>query len=346
VSRACVWFLAATLCAAAACKPELDDHTALVEQPRVLAVRALPAEAAGGGEVALEALVALPLGAAAPTLSWALCATRKPLTEQGAVAPACLLPSGTAVTALGQGDAKSPTSSATLPRDVCRLFGPDTPAPRPGEPAGRPVDPDVTGGYYQPARVLLGGNGEGEYASFEVRLACGVSGANQEQSAEFTRRYRANENPALESVSVFRAGAWSTLGDEPLEVSAGERVPLRASWAACPASPPCDEACGPVPTATTCGACEAAGCSGAEAYVLLDPASRQIVVRREALRVAWFATAGAFDADRTGRGGDDLEPSSDDAWTAPTTAGDVALWIIVRDERGGVGWASRRLRVR
>jgi hypothetical protein len=32
--------------------------------------------------------------------------------------------------------------------------------------------------------------------------------------------------------------------------------------------------------------------------------------------------------------------------TTPTAAGDVALWIIVRDERGGVGWASRRLRVR
>jgi hypothetical protein len=36
---------------------------------------------------------------------------------------------------------------------------------------------------------------------------------------------------------------------------------------------------------------------------------------------------------------------SDNAFTAPTRAGDVRVWIVLRDERGGVAWRALRLRV-
>ena len=44
------------------CKPEFDDRTALVEEPRVLAVQSTPAEALPGAQVLLRALYVAPTG--------------------------------------------------------------------------------------------------------------------------------------------------------------------------------------------------------------------------------------------------------------------------------------------
>lgn len=87
------------------------------------------------------------------------------------------------------------------------------------------------------------------------------------------------------------------------------------------------------------------GCVGAETYVAFDPLTRSIVRRRETMRVSWFATGGAFAEERTGREGADLLRESDNHRTAPTTAGDVLLWVVLRDERGGTSWQSVRVRV-
>ena len=58
------------------------------------------------------------------------------------------------------------------------------------------------------------------------------------------------------------------------------------------------------------------------------------------MTVAWFATGGSFDNDRTGRDTSDLTASSDNGWHAPAAAGPVHLWVVLRDDRGGVGWAE------
>ena len=71
----------------AACIPDLPRDQGLVTAPRVLAVRAVPAEAPPGARVELSALVA---GAPADGLEWALCVARKPLTELGPVAQECI----------------------------------------------------------------------------------------------------------------------------------------------------------------------------------------------------------------------------------------------------------------
>ena len=42
------------------------------------------------------------------------------------------------------------------------------------EPPSRPADPDVTGGYYQPVRVLVPTREEEDYVVGVTRLACGV----------------------------------------------------------------------------------------------------------------------------------------------------------------------------
>jgi hypothetical protein len=108
-------------------------------------------------------------------------------------------------------------------------------------------------------------------------------------------------------------------------VSAGQSLSLEVAWPACPSVP--------------------AACGGAEAYVYVDPTSKQIASGRESVVASWYATAGTFDLDRVGRDGTDTATTVDNGWTAPTSPGPVHLWVVLRDARGGVGWGSYTLMV-
>jgi hypothetical protein len=77
-----------------------------------------------------------------------------------------------------------------------------------------------------------------------------------------------------------------------------------------------------------------------ESFPVYDIASQKLVTHREALRVAWFATAGSFEHEVTGRTEEEQESTTDDTWTAPAAAGVVHLWTVLRDSRGGSDWAS------
>ena len=50
-------------------------------------------------------------------------------------------------------------------------------------------------------------------------------------------------------------------------------------------------------------------------------------------------TPGTFSDFRTEIGGDA------ESWTTPITAARVALWAVVQDGRGGVGWIAREATV-
>ena len=89
----------------------------------------------------------------------------------------------------------------------------------------------------------------------------------------------------------------------------------------------------------------AEACGGSERYVHFDPVTRALVERAEAMRVSWYATDGSFREVRTGRGRDELARESDNVFTAPARAGDVRVWIVLRDERGGVTWRALGVRV-
>lgn len=300
---------------AAGCKPNLDDRVSIVEAPRVLAIRAEPAEARPGAAISYTALVGEGIGAeGVPPLRWAWCTARKPLAELGPVSSACLRGDPDALLEVGEGL----VVDTRIPENACRSFGPEVPAPKPGEPTGRPVDPDSTGGFFQP--MLLRAGADGEISLEQSRIACGIAGVTPEILAEFQRRYVANSNPGLAAVSMSTGGEEIELrpGD-PVgganRVPAGASVRLRAAW----------------PT------CETAPCAGAETYVVFDPDGRALVERRESIRIAWFATDGSFDHDRTGREGGG-EPFSDNGWIAPSAPGPVRLWVVIRDDRGGVGW--------
>ena len=188
---------------------------------------------------------------------------------------------------------------ATIPSDACALFGPDPP------PGGyRARDPDVTGGYYQPLRALL----DGTHPSFVLeRLACHLANAPADIATDYGLRYRRNANPHL-SPLVTTIGGVPAAGDH---VPTGARVTLSVGW----------------------------NDADAESYVTFDLASQSLIDRREAMRVSWFATAGDFGVDRTGRAEDDRATTTENTWTAPSSTGKVHLWIVVRDSRGGIDFA-------
>lgn len=70
--------------------------------------------------------------------------------------------------------------------------------------------------------------------------------------------------------------------------------------------------------------------------------------RLERLTASWFANVGELDADRTAfiEGKTSLADASANRWTAPAAAdwpvdGRVEFVVVLRDDRGGVGWLVR-----
>jgi hypothetical protein len=336
----------AVLAASNACVPDFDTDLSQLTAPRVLAIAATPAEAQAQKPVTLTALVAVPEGQQAPTLDWTMCLSRKPLTELGPVNPRCLEPDDGSGAVLGLGRGLSVT--ATLDKDVCKLFGPLRPSPIGGEGAGRPVDPDVTGGFYQPFAVQL----DGAISLGSVRLDCDLANVNRDEALDYRKRYRVNENPRITQVArVIDDELVPLRPDAPaaLEVRAGARVQLRVSWDECSDKSLCgDRLCTAFEDSTTCPedcAETLHGCTGAEPYVWYDRESERVEPRREGISVAWYASRGHFEAEQTGLDEAQAQSASstDNLYVAASEPGPATLWLVIRDSRGGQSWETRHL---
>src|SRR6185503_942696 len=119
-----------------------------VDAPRIAAIRAEPAEVKPGATVSYSALVVSPLGTVEdPALDWSFCTDPKPLGENEIANADCLADK---VAAIGTSTAAG--IQATVPKEACRTFGSETQGTE-----LRARDPDSSGGYYQPLRVLLDG---------------------------------------------------------------------------------------------------------------------------------------------------------------------------------------------
>ena len=89
------------------------------------------------------------------------------------------------------------------------------------------------------------------------------------------------------------------------------------------------------------------GCTGAEDYAWFNPESRSVETRHESIRVSWFSTAGRFEDAVTGREEDEFaQTATEDIWTAPETTGNVRVWAVIRDARGGQSFSSFLVSVR
>lgn len=331
------------------CKPDVAGRASLVDVPRVIAIAAEPPEAEEGDSVAYSALIVDGTGGAPAIASdWALCTARKPLALIEPINPICLSRAGDFLVPLGQGN----KVTGTIPKDACRNFGPEVPPPKPGEPDGRPADPDSTGGYYQPLRVLLA-RADGDYGTLgSSRIACGTSGASSADTAELKARYHYNASPTITALlangaPVGRDAAHAT------KVSAGSVVHLEVDWPACPDTDVCgDGFCGPDETRASCKpdcakpTTARVGCGGAERYVAYDREALSVVTRRELMRASWFTTAGTFSVDASGRDEDDRSTNATNDLSLDGVQGDVFGWVVLTDSRGGSTWTSFVLSVR
>jgi hypothetical protein len=355
-----------------ACTPAFSDRSSAVSGPRVLAIRSDPAEAPPGNDVSYRILVVDDQGPVnSPRAKWTYCTQPKSTNELNDVATACFgsgvvfepgPDGGTEASILMPfGSGVSPTGK--LPITGCAQFGPDVPHPTGGtgldssgnavnQTQGRPTDADSTGGYYQPLILQVNADGAQIPTLGETRITCGLAGSTTDQLRDYHARTKTNENPQLLSVtSPTRGDQELTAVDlaAPLAFEASKTFTLRASWPACPAEASCgDGICSPGEAVQDCpdDCTTPKGCGGSEPFAYLDPQSHQVVGRHESLRVSWFATGGSFDSDHTGRLESEFaQTSSDNTWTAPKDPGPVFMWVVLRDDRGGVDWQSFRVDV-
>ena len=254
----------------AGCKPDLIGRPSVVDSPQVIAIRSTPAEAQAQQQVTYDVMVAQPLDdTTAPAFDWALCLASKPLATTGPIAESCLAPSGPDLQHLGS----SQVVTATLPSDDCQLFGPTPPAQKPGQPAVRPVDPDTTGGYYQPVRLLAQyASSDSQYDVGVTRISCGIeSGATQAQTVEFAQNYRPNQNPGISQIT-FTTGAGASIvidltATSVASVNIGANLNFEVTWPSCPLSPICgDNICSAGEDVSNCPSdCQnPQGCEGSE----------------------------------------------------------------------------------
>jgi hypothetical protein len=246
------------------------------------------------------------------SIDWAFCNDQKPLSDLNDVNENCFTFGPPYLTEFGTGA----QAQSNLPSTGCALFGPDVPPAMPMMPPGRPADPDLTGGYYQPVRLVLEYGGQIVLAAQESRIICGLPGATSETLSQFKMAYKPNNNPVISEIAAVIDGTVVPIGAGGT-VPVGGMFTLRVSW-----NP------------------------GAESYAYYDPGTQMVTTRHEAMTVAWYATDGSFASDTTSRTEDDYTTtSSDNDWTAPTTAKTVTFWAVLRDNRGGVTWQQFSLAV-
>lgn len=215
----------------AACDDALDQRLAIIDEPRVLAVIAEPAEAKPKAMVTYTIVTASPGGPLTALPAWAYCTSPKPPTEDNAVPVPCV--AGEALIELGTGA----QATGVLPADGCLNYGPDTP------PGGfRPRAADATGGYYQPVRVDV----EGLLAFGLSRITCTLPTAPADAAREYELSYVANQNPTLDPIElgpvpadtdVTLTATWPAAAAETYlffdtlaQVLVDRRESLRASW--------------------------------------------------------------------------------------------------------------------
>lgn len=159
----------------------------LILEPRVLALRSEPAEAAPGQRLRLSILAADSSGTLLESdFRLSFCRTAKVLGDNRLASDACARQIEQGITGL----------SAVVPADACARFGPNVPA------GVRPSDPDRTGGYYQPIRMAR----SDLEAVGVLRLTCPLTDAPLATTRAYRERYTPNEAPLLSELVITHNG--------------------------------------------------------------------------------------------------------------------------------------------
>lgn len=168
-----------------------------------------------------------------------------------------------------------------------------------------PNDSDESGGYYQPLRVALDAQ---NLAIVRQRIRCALPNAPIATAREYLERYVPNVAPAVASLRAYVEG---------------REVPLDAL---------------PDSGELTLAAELAEGAQ--ELYLSYDKHSGILTMREEVLTASWYVSAGALQHQ------DDTVTHHQLSATMSLPEGGLpfSVWLIVRDDRGGVSAETRVLR--
>jgi hypothetical protein len=297
--------LALFLMLAVGCKPDLGSPASLVAGLRILAVKTEPPEALAGTPVKSDLLAVDGNGRVMAPVDWSLCLAHKPPAENNVVASSCARGTGDLMALPDNGL----QANVMLPDNACALNGPDAPSVKPGEPPVRARDADITGGYYQPIGVKISAAGETATAFALERITCNLPNVSVDVVKDFVKRYHPNKNPVLLRLTA-NGGEVAPGAISAATLPPGQMVTFEAAWTP----------------------------ESRETFPVYEPVKMAIVDHAEELTVSWFATAGEFDRDRTGRTEAETETAITNTWLAPATAGPVHLWVVLRDNRGGLDY--------
>ncbi|MCU1278529.1 MAG: hypothetical protein JWM53_2075 [bacterium] len=170
--------------------------------------------------------------------------------------------------------------------------------------------PDQTNGFYLPVRVRLDADGKSLVSFYSLRLGLGALSPNPP-----------NGNPTLTGIFRVPSADAGAAEDAPLdeaappEVHGSDEVALRAL-----VTP-----------------------ESQETYVVYDGDPRTTPARTvtEAVRVSWYTTAGHFTNEVTGVDKPDTTLVLDKHLPAAGTP--IDLWVVARDDRGGMDVLHRTL---
>jgi hypothetical protein len=305
----------------AGCGPTFDPAS-LLTGLRVLAIKAEPPEVAPGETSLLTPLIVDSRGmdAGTPRATWSLC-LQAPLPG-AAVGDECLstdLGASNVVTKLGEG----PTMQVTMPNVTQAQLG----------------VPDSTGGVYLPVIMRVTDGVETVTTVYRLRYTAKIS------TPFFTGPIQPpNHNPKIDDILVSYGDDGGIAHLDEIKIHQKDRIAMRASLSADSAEMyPRIEGTLQLPDG---GISLDGGIKFFDGGIDIGPI--HLVEVTETLRVSWFTNIGRFVPDVTGASGKlDAELRLDKYLPPdPYAPADIDIYIVVRDDRGGTDFTTRKLLLR
>jgi hypothetical protein len=166
------------------------------------------------------------------------------------------------------------------------------------------MDPDETGGFYQPVLVTW----HGAVTTFPLRLHCALPDASDDIERQLTQDYVVNSRPTQPTIAM---------GDGIVETPTGLRMER---------------------TSTTFRV--SLDANSAETYVYYDSLRRKVSSRKEALRVSVYSTLGDITPSVRRFSEDETNLVGDFAWNNVSEGKTAHLWVVVADSRGAMSTLS------
>jgi hypothetical protein len=354
-----------------ACETPLDPDDSLT-QPRVLGLRSEPVVLAPGGQVTLDALVYAPAGSPAATYSWSWCA-EVDSTFECAMSAASLTslfdPNGDGGVSIDYALGSNATAIFSYPVDSAKIqalcdrelriddAGADADADASGDACDDAGDADASDASDASDEIVVDDAGDVDagvvtgltcdstswtvYVLLTVQVGSKTIQSVRELSLPFAAPTSVNTNPTLVGLAPFSivdASADATLGAVTDDSGVGEvfdsgitiaaEIPANASdlYVGRIFSPDS----GTDPDASTCARLDDGGDGGCATIY-------------ESLDFAWYVENGQLARSATtlpavaGGTAQDWNGALLNRWY-PSQSGTYKIIVVVRDDRGGIGW--------